>query len=99
MKHKWAFYEDGQLMTVAVEGDLVLDNDQVMIRAACHGLGIAFTCESFLGKELESGQLVALLADYTPMVDGFYLYYPSGKHLPAALGCFIDWLKLQGAAH
>lgn len=99
MIYKWEFYEGNKLISVAVEGDLVLDNDNVMIRAACRGLGIAFTCESYVETELRSGQLVALLADYTPMVEGFYLYYPSGKHLPAALGCFIDWLKHQGATH
>jgi DNA-binding transcriptional LysR family regulator len=54
------------------------------VRAALDGLGIAITLEGMAGPFLRSGQLIRVLEDWSPTFDGFYLYYPSHRQVPAA---------------
>jgi DNA-binding transcriptional LysR family regulator len=36
---------------------------------------------------------VQLLADWTPIASGLYLYYSNRRQVPAPLRAFIDFLK------
>ena len=42
-----------------------------------------------------AGRLVRVLEDWCPPYNGFYLYYPSRRQLPAALRAFIDFCREQ----
>ena len=42
---------------------------------------------------LRSGQLVRVLEDWSPTMEGAYLYYQGRRQLPAALRAFIDMIK------
>ena len=46
-------------------------------------------------QHLESGVLVRVLEDWCPPFPGFFLYYPSRRHQPAALSALIDTLRLE----
>jgi len=46
------------------------------LRAAIDGLGIAYTAEAFAEPFLRSGQLVRVLEDWSPTIEGLFLYYP-----------------------
>ncbi len=49
------FGPSGELSEVAVKGDLVVDADSAMIRAAESGLGIAFVYQSLVTQQLSAG--------------------------------------------
>lgn len=89
--YAWEFERDGQGMAVSVDGPLVLDDDAMMVDAACDGVGIAFVHESYALEHIRQGQLVRLFEEWCPAMPGFYLYYPSRKHMSAALRGFVDW--------
>lgn len=89
--YSWEFERDGQSLAVSVDGPLVLDDDEMMLDAARDGVGIAFVHESYAEEDLRQGKLVRLFEDWCPAMPGFYLYYPSRKHMSAALRGFIDW--------
>ena len=63
------------------------------IRAAVDGLGIAYTIEALAEPFLRSGQLVRVLEDWSPSFEGFFLYYPGHRQVPAALRAFIDMIR------
>jgi len=42
-----------------------------------------------------TGRLVRVLKDWSPRFPGFYLYYPSGRQVPAPLRALLDFLKLR----
>jgi DNA-binding transcriptional LysR family regulator len=44
--------------------------------------------------QLKSGELIRVLDDWCQPFPGFFLYYPSRKHQPAALSALINNLRL-----
>lgn len=45
--------------------------------------------------QIASGVLVRVLEDWCPPFAGFFLYYPSRWHQPAALSALISALRLD----
>ncbi|WP_434383761.1 LysR substrate-binding domain-containing protein [Melittangium boletus] len=91
---RWEFERGEEKHTVAVNGPLVLEDSELMRRAALDGVGLICTMESHVTEELREGRLVRVLADWCPPFPGFFLYYPSRRHVPAALRALIDMLKV-----
>lgn len=89
--YSWEFERDGEGVAVGVDGPLVLDDDEMMVDAARDGVGIAFVHEFYAREHIEQGALVRLLEEWCPAMPGFHLYYPSRKHMSAALRSFVDW--------
>ena len=51
-----------------------------------------------LERSLRSGQLVRVLEDCSPSVEGLFLYYPGHRHVPAALRALIDTIRATGSS-
>ena len=85
-----------QSLAVAVEGPLVVDDVQLLIRAAIDGVGLTFLMEEQAAPYLSSGRLVRVLEDWCEPFAGYFLYYPSRRQQPAALTALIDTLRLAG---
>ena len=93
--YRWEFEKGKRSLAVAVNGPLILDDVQTMIRAAIDGVGLAFTLEEHVAPHLASGALVRVLEDWCPPFAGYYLYYPSRRQQPAALSALIETLRLE----
>jgi len=82
--YAWEFEKDGQELRVRVSGQLTFNNSYAMIDAAVSGFGIAYVPNDIVERELASGALVQVLDDWSPLFDGYFLYYPSRRqNLPA----------------
>ena len=92
--YRWEFEKGKRSLTVAVNGPLILDDVQTMIRAAIDGVGLAFTLEEHVAPHLASGALVRVLEEWCPPFAGYFLYHPSRRQLPAALSALIETLRL-----
>lgn len=90
---KWEFQHAGQPLAVATDGSLVLDDLPAMLQAALDGAGLCYTYEAYAAPWLEQERLVAVLQDWMPPAERFYLYYPSGRHMSAALRAWVDFMK------
>lgn len=91
--YRWEFAKDGQAVEVDVQGPLASNDMQAMARAALDGIGLAYVYEPHAREALQSGRLKQVLADWCPVVPGFYLYYPSRRGMPAGLRAFVDLLQ------
>jgi DNA-binding transcriptional LysR family regulator len=77
----------------------MVNDADLATRAAVDGLGIAFTPEALAEPFLRSGQLVRVLEDWSPSFEGFFVYYPGHRQVPASLRAFIDMVRAgRGAA-
>lgn len=94
----WEFEHDGQTVTLRPEGPLITTDTGLAIAAAVGGLGFALIFEGWVAQDIEAGRLVAVLDDWLPPFDGPFLYYPSRRHMPAALRAFIDFVREEGRA-
>ena len=91
--YRWEFARRGQELTVEVPGRLTLDQIGLMVEAAADGLGIAYVPDHAARPWLDDGRLAAVLADWCPEIPGLFLYYPSGRLVPAGLRAFIEVLR------
>src|SRR6266700_7680332 len=93
--YRWEFDKGKQSLTVAVNGPLIVDDVELLVRAAIDGVGLAFLDDERAAPHLASGALVRVLEDWCPPFPGFFLYYPMQRQLPAALAALIETLRLQ----
>jgi len=76
-----------------VNGPLVIDDTHLVIQAALAGIGIGLAYEEQVAGYIAKGRLVRVLEDWTPPIPGFYMYYPSRQHQPAALSALVNALR------
>jgi DNA-binding transcriptional LysR family regulator len=93
--YRWEFDKGDQPLAVAVNGPLIVDDVELMTRAAIDGVGLAFMSEEHAAPHLASGALVRVLEDWCPPYAGYFLYYPSRRQQPAALWALIETLRLE----
>jgi DNA-binding transcriptional LysR family regulator len=90
---RWPFFRDGQSREIKVDGRVTVNDPGLSLRAAIDGMGIAIAMEAMAEPFLRTGQLVRVLEDWSPAFEGFYVYYPGHRQVPAALRALIDMLK------
>lgn len=93
--YRWELDKGKESLTVAVDGPLIVDEVELIVRAALDGVGLAFMAEETAAPHLASGALVRVLEEWCPPYPGFFLYYPSRRQLPAALGALIETLRYR----
>ena len=89
----WEFERGGEIVTIRPEGPLVTGDGHLGLLAAMDGLGFYTTFEGWARPAIEAGRLVPVLQDWLPPFEGPFLYYPSRRHMPAALRAFVDFVK------
>ncbi len=80
--YRWEFEKRGKPVTVSVSGPVIVNDVELMIRAALDGVGLAFALEEHVAEHIARGDLVRVLEDWCPPFAGFFLYYPSRRHQP-----------------
>ena len=91
--YRWEFEKRRQILSVDITGPLTLDSDRLILRAALEGAGLAYVNEWSARPALAEGRLVQVLSDWTPSYPGLCLYYPSHRHLAAAMRAFTDMIR------
>lgn len=93
--YRWEFEKGRRALTVQPQGPLVFDEPDMLIQAVEAGVGIGMGMEATLQERIASGALVQVLRDWCPVFPGFFLYYPSRRHQPAALAALIRSLRMS----
>ncbi|MBV2132231.1 LysR family transcriptional regulator [Pseudomonas sp. MAP12] len=94
--YAWEFEKDGHELKVRVEGQLVFNYLQPILKAALAGFGLAFLPEDVVLTHVAEGRLVRVLEDWCPVWQGYHLYYPSRRQSSRALTLLIDTLRYRG---
>jgi DNA-binding transcriptional LysR family regulator len=90
---RWAFERNGKRRTMSVPGSVTVNNAEAAVQAALDGVGLAYVVEDVVQPFLKTGQLVRVLKDWSPIIEGFHLYYQSRRQPTAALRAFIDMVR------
>ena len=96
--YHWEFERAGRSLAIAVRGSLIADDDDVMIRAAIDGAGLAYVYEADVKGAISADTLRPVLDDWCHVPARFFLYYPSRKQVPPALRAVIDFFKSDVAS-
>jgi len=79
----WPFVKDGRDLKVRAEGPLAFNAIPLILSAALAGLGLAYLPEDVVQQHVTAGRLVRVLADWSPLMTGYHLYYPNRQPSPA----------------
>jgi DNA-binding transcriptional LysR family regulator len=90
---EWSFRApDGRPLTVRVRGNAVINSGDALREAAVAGTGIAQGTWWLYRKDLERGDVRAILQDYAQEGAPVSVLYPAQRHVPAKLRALIDFL-------
>ena len=96
---EWPFERNRKSRRISVDGRVMVNDMDLAVRAALDGLGIAYTIEALAEPYIRSGQLVRVLEDWSPSLEGLFLYYSGRRQVPATLRALIDMIRTtRGAA-
>lgn len=94
--YRWKLAKGRKKLELSVQGPLIANWQDVAVEGALQGLGILYAYDDQgVVEALEDGRLKRVLADWSPISPGLFLYYPSRRHLQPALRAFIDCLLDQ----
>lgn len=93
--YRWEFEKGRKAITVSPQGPVSFDDPSLVIQAVLDGIGIGTAMEDKLTGLISKGRLIQVLKDWCPTFPGYFLYYPSRRHQPAALAALIDTLRLS----
>lgn len=91
--YAWEFDRGGKELKVRTEGQLVFNDADLIVAAACAGRGIGFTIEGHVDRLVDTGALVRVLEDWCEPFDGYYLYYPSRRQPSTAFSLVLEALR------
>jgi DNA-binding transcriptional LysR family regulator len=89
----WIFSKGGQQTEVAVEGTLIANDIDLMLRSTLDGIGVGFLPEPIVAPYLAQGRLVSLLEGWSRTLPGVFLYHPSRRQTPMPLQVFLRFVE------
>ena len=93
--YRWELEKGDESLAIAVNGSLVLDDEDLVLQAAVDGAGLAIVDGERVAQYIKDGRLAAVLQDWMAPFAGFFLSYPHRKQQPAALTAVIDTFRLH----
>jgi DNA-binding transcriptional LysR family regulator len=89
----WIFEKGGEQTEFALEGSLIVNDSDLMLRPVLDGVGVGYVPEPLAEPWIAQGRLTPLLEDYSRMVTGVFLYHPSRRHTPMPLQVFLRFIE------
>lgn len=93
--YAWEFEKEGRALEVRVTGQLAFDSIFAVLHAAVDGHGLAYVPEDIARPLLASGQLVSVLDDWCPSIQGYHLYYPNRRLASPAFSAFVETMRYR----
>jgi DNA-binding transcriptional LysR family regulator len=94
--YAWEFEKDGRALSVRVEGQVVVNEIALAVKAAVDGVGIAYLPDDYVQAALRTGVLTRALEDWCPPFPGYHLYYPSRRQQSPAMALLVEALRFRG---
>ncbi len=66
-----------------------------MTDASVKGHGLIYHTDMALREEVKSGKLKLVLEEFSPVEDGFHIYFPNRHQVLPKLRALIDYLKVR----
>ena len=89
----WLFRDDqGESISIKVNGNLRSDTGNILMNAALNGNGIFIGPTFMIASAIEEGRLETILDQYTPVTTGLYAVYPYSKLVSTKVRAFVDFI-------
>ncbi|RWI54742.1 MAG: LysR family transcriptional regulator [Mesorhizobium sp.] len=91
--YRWQFAHGQREFEIAVNGQLIVNDTDVMVAAALRGAGFIYVAEPIVEEHITEGRLVTALEDFCPTSPGLFLYYPNRMQALPKLKAFVDFMR------
>jgi len=95
--NEWQFFDGDKIVTVETQGDTLINDNFLLLKAAEQGKGIIKMPCYLVEPALKSGKLVQVLEDYFISESSVYILYPQQLRQSTKLTAFTDfvmeWMK------
>lgn len=89
----WPFKESGRVIDRSVNGPLLANNGETVLRMAVAGMGLARMGEFHIRDELRSGRLVEVLSDAVcGDTEDVHAVFIGGRNMPLRVRAFLDFM-------
>lgn len=89
----WTFSRADERCTVRMQGALKANTTAVTKQLLLQQAGLSVLADSIAADELERGGLQRVLPDWDLPGGGIYAVYPPGRHTPAKVRAFVEFLR------
>jgi len=87
----WDFF-DKDPISIPVKGNLRINSNQALVKAAVFGIGLAKLSSFLVTEELKNGSLQEVLSEYCEHSIDIHAAYPNQRFLPQKVRLFLDFL-------
>lgn len=91
----WRLVHDDREIRVRVDGPLVFNTIELILDAALAGMGLAYLPLDQVKGHLGKGKLIQVLAEWTPPLPGYHLYYASRRQTSPAFRLLVSALRYR----
>ena len=91
--YAWEFEDNGRELKIRVDGQLAFNNIFNALQAVLDGFGLAYIPEEIVRPYIADGRLVRVLQKFSPVWDGYHLYYPSRRQSSPAFVAVLEALR------
>ncbi|WP_434361613.1 LysR substrate-binding domain-containing protein [Parasalinivibrio latis] len=89
----WPFSQGNNVQSVRVKGTYTINHAPAVLDAVKAGMGVAYLASYLINDEIQKGELVSLLQDWTPTMElPIYAVYPRRKHLAPKVRHFVEFI-------
>jgi DNA-binding transcriptional LysR family regulator len=94
--NKWHFrMKDSESTSVDVSGTSMMNNSLAIREAVLEGIGVTRAPTFVVGKDIQEGRLVKLLAGYEILQVAIFLVYPQRRHLSPKIRAFVEFMAAR----
>lgn len=90
--HRWVLQGPEGEVAVPISGAICSNNGEILRRAVLQGLGISLLPEFMVSRDLQQGNLQAVLPKYSAPALSLYVVYPVSRHLSEKVKLFMEFI-------
>lgn len=91
--YAWELHLEGKKVLHHPQGQWVLTDSYMEVKAASLGLGLAYVPEELISDDLQRGTLIRVLQHCSQPLEGSFLYYPH-RNVSPAMRAVIETLRI-----
>lgn len=91
--YRWEFEKDGKEAAIAVPGPIVVDDGRIALNLTLQGSDLIYMNEWDVRGQIAVGSLITVLDDWSPIGQGYFIYYSSRRQVPNGVRLLIDLIR------
>ncbi|MBC3475013.1 LysR family transcriptional regulator [Pseudomonas taiwanensis] len=94
--YRWEFEKADEKIAISVPGPVIVDDGSLAMKFALSDTALVYMNEWDVKAHVKDGSLKLVLGDWSPLGEGYYIYYSSRRQVPIGVVLLIKLIKELG---